>query len=393
MSDAEPQLDSDGGAPAVGPRPWLLLAVVVVVVAACYAPVLGAPFIWDDQHLIESPLVKELRPLGQYFAGSFWQHDDVGVLRTYYRPLVILSLALDHRIFADNPGGYHVTNLIVHLLTACVLFRLLRRDGATGPVAAAGSALWGLCPRLTEAAAWIAGRTDALAGFFVLSALLVHRQGSRLARIGCATLLLLGLLSKETALAGALAVMLAEVRSAGSALARLRRAAPVLVALGCYASLRVHAIGLLANALTLPVAKRAPAVAEAIGRYVWMLLTPWFPDAQIGRMRVRSPGFVACGCVLFLLAIFLAYRSRARLVGAAFEYFVLGVAALSLALYAIPFSVSAVAADRFLYLPLAALTLLATPLFAHWGARLRALPAVVLALCASFGVATFFRAE
>ncbi|HEY1532705.1 MAG TPA: hypothetical protein VGF76_01760, partial [Polyangiaceae bacterium] len=206
-------MSSTAPAPATeGPRPWLLLCCVLVVVAGCYLPVLDAPFIWDDRHLIDLPLVQTMKPVREYFAASFWQHDDIGVLRSYYRPLVILSLALDHRISGDNPSGFHITNLIVHLLGTSVLFGLLRRQDRTGYVSALGSALWALYPRLTEAVAWVSGRTDVLAGFFVLCALLVHRSRSRLATIACASLLLLGLLCKETALAGVLAVLVEELR-------------------------------------------------------------------------------------------------------------------------------------------------------------------------------------
>ena len=339
--------------------------------------------------------MRELRPLGQYFSGSFWQQPEVGVLRTYYRPLVILSLALDHRVFGDNPGGFHVTNLIVHLLTTSVLFRLLRRDGATGYVAALGSALWALYPRLTEASAWIAGRTDVLAGFFVLLALLVRRSTSKLARLGSASLLLLGLLCKETALAGVLAVVVLEARGLGSQTGaeRAKRLVPTFAALGCYASFRLHALGGAANALALPMVKRGPALAEALGRYTWMLLTPWLPDAQIGRLRVRAPAFVVLGCLSLVAALFWAWRGRKRLAKEQAGYVALGLGALSLALYAIPFSVNAIAADRFLYLPLAALTLLATPALSRWSVRFRALPAITLAVCSSFGVATFLRAS
>src|SRR3954467_1948089 len=50
------------------PRPWLLLGFVLVVVLASYLPVVGAPLVWDDVHLIErTPLVQTLHPLTEYF--------------------------------------------------------------------------------------------------------------------------------------------------------------------------------------------------------------------------------------------------------------------------------------------------------------------------------------
>lgn len=74
---------------------------MLVAVLVSYIPVLGGPFVWDDQLLIEqSVLVRELRPLSEYLGRGFWQADDLQVSRKYYRPLSILSLALDEKIYA-----------------------------------------------------------------------------------------------------------------------------------------------------------------------------------------------------------------------------------------------------------------------------------------------------
>jgi hypothetical protein len=378
---------------AVPPRPALLLCCVLVVVAACYLPALGAPFIWDDSHLIESPLVRELHPLRDYFSSSFWQHDDLGVARSYYRPLSVLSLALDQRVFDANPSGFHVTNLGWHLLAVGLLFALLRKQGARGDVAALGSACWGLYPRLTEAAAWISGRTDVLAGCLVLGALLAQRSASNRARWLSALLLLLGLFSKETALAGALAIAVLEFRSASSNGLRIQRLAPVSLALTVYAALRVHALGFASSALPLPLSARISAMAEAIGRYAGMVLVPWLPDVQNGRLRSRVAAFVLLGVLLGACALALSWWQRARLARLNAGYLALSLGAWGLALFAIPFSVTSIAADRFLYLPLAGVVLLAEPALSRWVSASRAALPVVSVLVLSFAAATFTRAQ
>ncbi len=389
---AEPTA-SDASEP-VAPRPWLLLCCVLVVVAGSYLPVLGAPFIWDDSQLIDSPLVRELRPLGEYFSGSFWQQHDVEVTRTYYRPLSILSLAVDHRLFGDNPGGFHLSNLSWHLLGVGLLFALLRRQGANGAVAALASACWGLYPRLTEAAAWISGRTDVLAGCFVLGALLAQRAAGRAARWLSAVLLLLGLLCKETALAGVLAVMVMAWRAEPALGERARRLVPASCALLSYAALRVHALGFDSNALPLPFGARVAAITEAVGRYCGMLALPWLPDAQIGRLRGRSPSFVLLGGALCCAAlVFVWRRRRAPLSRLAAGHLTLALGAAGLALYVIPFSVTSVAADRFLYLPLAGVVLLAEPGLSRRATEARAVLPVLAALALSFAAATFLRAQ
>ena len=48
----------------------------------------------------------------------------------YWIPLTWLSFMLDAQIFGAHPGGYHVTNLLLHLINALLVFALLSR--ATG---------------------------------------------------------------------------------------------------------------------------------------------------------------------------------------------------------------------------------------------------------------------
>lgn len=360
---------------------------------ASYLPVLGAPLIWDDHHLIErNPLVQQFHSWHDYFGQGFWQSDDLGQGRTYYRPLIILSLAVDHRLFGDSPGGFHATNLFVHLLSTVLLFRLLRVRGTGGYAAVLGAALWALHPRLTEAVAWISGRTDVLASFFVLAALLALSRATLVGRIACALLLLLGLLCKEIALAGVAAVLLVELVGTGSWLARFRRALPSLLSLSCYLILRAQAAGVSTASAGLGRFQRTTA---AVGHYFAMLLTPWLPNTQIGDLSEPRTSYVALGCVVLLaLGWWTVYRVRTgyRPSATLLAPLALTVVGFGLVLHVVPLSLNVVAADRFLYLPLIGLTLLLTPVLAGLPKpRLLAGAASLLAL--SFGAATFVRAN
>ena len=72
-------------------RPGLLLALLLVVVAAVYAPALGAGYLFDDREIvISSPLVERLHPLSDYFSRPFFT-SAVRELHGYYRPLAAPS--------------------------------------------------------------------------------------------------------------------------------------------------------------------------------------------------------------------------------------------------------------------------------------------------------------
>ncbi|MEO6598671.1 MAG: hypothetical protein ABIQ16_02280 [Polyangiaceae bacterium] len=376
------------------PRPWFLLCLVVIVVIASYLPVFGAPFVWDDHHLIEdSPLIQELHPLRDYFGQAFWQPDDFGQGRPFYRPLTILSMAIDHEFYGDGSGGYHLSNLLVHLLSTALLFRLLCVRGASGYAAAAFAALWSLHPRLTEAVAWISGRTDVLASFFVLAALLAQARSSPVRRLLCALFLLLGLLCKEVALAGVAAVLVLELTSPGGLAARTRRALPTLVALAVYLFLRVHSSG-IAVTRSVPLSLLLLRAAASVGQYFLMLLVPWLPNAQLGQLTPPSHGYAVLGCAVLVGACGLLVRLRSRLTPAIWSALTLSSVALGLVLHLVPFSINVLAADRFLYLPLVGVALLLTPAFTalrHVNAKFFRAAWGLLLL--SFAAATFVRAE
>ncbi|HEX2669922.1 MAG TPA: hypothetical protein VHM25_03565, partial [Polyangiaceae bacterium] len=372
------------------PRPWLLLCCVLVVVLGSYLPVLGAPLVWDDVHLIErTPLVQTLHPLSEYFRQGFWQGDDLVQGPIYYRPLTILSLALDSAAYGNTPAGFHLTNLAIHLISTGLLFWLLRTRGCGGYAAVLGAALWALHPRLTESVAWVSGRTDVLAAFFVLCALLVRARGGHLRRAASALLLLLGLLCKEVALAGVAAVLVEDWLAEGPVAARLQRMAPTAVALAVYAGLRASVTGVApqgGHSLT----QQLVLAAAAIGRYLVMLLTPWFPNLLIGRLDRPGVFYALLGCATLSATGYWAVRRRLRIRKEQGAALALMLVALGLVLHLVPIVVKVVAADRFLYLPLIGLILLLAPVgeWKHW----RVLAAGA-ALALSFAVATFVRTD
>jgi len=226
----------------------LAVLVVILAVGGVYMQALGGPFLWDDRALvIDAPLVERSASLTEYLRHPFWMGGGVQALDTsYYRPLVTLSFAFDHRVHGANPGGYHLTNVVVHLGCALLLLALLRRGGVRDAVAALVTCAWALLPRLAEAAAWISGRTDLLATFFVLFALRVW--GESLARRAAGAVLFgAALLAKESALALLLALFVGEWLRAGTGARSLGRVVsrvwPLLVTVVLYGLARLVLVG------------------------------------------------------------------------------------------------------------------------------------------------------
>jgi len=83
-----------------------------------------------------------------------------------WHPLTWLSLMLDYQIFGLNPQGFHLINLLFHVMNTILLFLILRRMTKTLWPSAFVAALFAIHPLHVESVAWIAERKDVLSTFF-----------------------------------------------------------------------------------------------------------------------------------------------------------------------------------------------------------------------------------
>ena len=351
------------------PRPGILLALALGSVAVAYEAVALGGFVWDDHELIVgNPAVHHLGAALGAFVRGFWARPLAGDAGSYYRPLLTLVNAGDWVAGGGRPWLFHLTNLGLHLAVCAGVFALARRLGATGPAAALAAAAFGVFPRLTESVAWISGRTDILAAGFALGVLLLWREGWR-HRLAAAVALLLGLLSKEVAGAALVGVMgweLSEARRAARPLASaLARPWPLYLGAAGYGVLRVAALGGGlggAGSARLGLLGRVGLGLETLGTYLAMVLDPLRPRVEIGRVGVGRPGLVLLGAGVLLGGVVLGTRAWRRAPPPRLAAAATAVAALLPVLHLVPIPVQAVAADRFLYLPLA----VAVPVLAAW---------------------------
>lgn len=120
---------------------------------------------WDDQsYVLRNPMVWELN--GESVGEMFTTPEQVGL----YHPLTMLSLATDYHFWEQNAFGFHLTNLLFHLLNVLLVFFLLQRLGRNAWWACLGAIIFGIHPMHVESVAWISTRKDVLyTAFFLLS--------------------------------------------------------------------------------------------------------------------------------------------------------------------------------------------------------------------------------
>lgn len=178
--------------------------MISAIVLLIYYPSLSAPINYVDDY---DQIKGLMNWSGWHLANLFIPHVQNGL---YYRPMVILSFLVDKKLWLFQPDFMHLENILIHLASTLLVFwltwQIIPKGGTSQrylPLIAA--LVFGLHPINTESVNWISGRTDLLAGFFVLlsaNLLLVYKKhNSRISLLGAALAFLLGALSKEVALA------------------------------------------------------------------------------------------------------------------------------------------------------------------------------------------------
>jgi protein O-mannosyl-transferase len=389
-------------------RLWVLAATVALVGIVVHLRALANGFTnWDDPgYVVEN---SHLGPLdARFLAWAFTTFQQGN-----WHPLTWLSLAVDHALFGVDPLGYHLSNVLLHGVTALTVVLLVgalfdRALGACdgrGLVAAAVAGLvFAVHPLHVESVAWVSERKDVLCGFFYVFAVLSylrfaehHSRAKYLASLGAFAL---ALLAKPMAVSLPLVLLILDAYP----LARLTRPGWTRVVVE---KVPFVALGIASSVVTIVAQSRAGAVLTmqyvGLGSRLWgaqralgfylaktvlpIDLVPVYP-LEHGVSPWRWDFLLSLTLVLGATATVVVLRRRAPLVGAlCASYLVMLLPVLGLVQVG-----EQAAADRYMYLPLLAPAIGLAALSIHvWqgGRHARtALTATVLVAVAGLSVLT-----
>jgi len=155
----------------------LRIAAVWLLAILCYSNCFSAGLVYDDVALIKNDA--RVRAVTGPNLDLIFSEDYNRSGENLYRPLTTLSYLFNYAILGghDNPAGYHVFNLAIHLLNIALVYCLGLLLFSEWTLAVALAALWGVHPALTEAVTNIVGRADMMAAFGVLAGVLCHAYG------------------------------------------------------------------------------------------------------------------------------------------------------------------------------------------------------------------------
>jgi len=305
----------------------------------------------------------------------------------YYQPLTWLSHGVDCVIWGQRYGGHHLQNVLWHALNAALVVLLAwKLSGACNDRERLLFAAWvalafAVHPLQVEPVAWLAGRKTVLAGFFSLLGIIayLHWAGRMLHRQWwwlTVTAYVAALLSKPMAVPLPVVLLALDFfplrRYESQTWGQLCREKWLLFALAGTVTIltfigQADAGALRTVPLTLP--ERGLVAARSLVFYAWKTVWPaWLSPfyALAGEISLRNPEFQFSVAVC-LIAAGLAFLTRRR-------WPVLLASGLTYVMLVLPVSGlfqagGQAVADRFAYLPLLAVTLLAGASFVSCGRR------------------------
>ncbi len=180
--------------PASGPKGanlWVAFLVFALALGL-YVSTINHEFLFDDITLIiQHPRVAELQ----------WME----ILSFHeYRPIRTLTYAVNYWLGGEDPFGYHLFNVVLHGLNAVLVFLLLHKITSWPVLAGAGAVIFASHPVQSAAVAYVSGRKDLLATFFILLGCYWYASFRSTRRrsflLLCLFGFLLGVLSKEVAI-------------------------------------------------------------------------------------------------------------------------------------------------------------------------------------------------
>ena len=185
---------------------WYWLGGILVATLLVYWPSFSNGFVWDDLvYIQENPLIYTINLsniFSTYLAGN-------------YHPLTVLVHAIEYQFFHFNTTGYHVVNVLIHLLNTSLVFYFIRRLTSNERIALVTALLFGLHPIHVESVAWVAELKDVLYTFFFLGALISYLHFSEKRNAGwyglALGLFVLSALSKGMAVSFALVLVVIDI--------------------------------------------------------------------------------------------------------------------------------------------------------------------------------------
>ncbi|KJJ84735.1 Tetratricopeptide TPR_2 repeat protein [Candidatus Omnitrophus magneticus] len=150
---------------------FIISFCLFVIIVLSYRSIIFADFVWDDKFLVfENPLLRAPLWSFEIFRQDIACSNFSNTI--YYRPIQILSYALDYRLWAISPAGYHLTNILFHFINALLVYYFSLKISKNKIAAAIAGTIFVSHPLNSGVVSYISSRADILLFMFTLAACL-----------------------------------------------------------------------------------------------------------------------------------------------------------------------------------------------------------------------------
>jgi len=361
---------------------WAGLSLFLLALVL-YLPSLGFEYVLDDKIVMtENKFVKKglsgiPEILGnESFAGYFGEQRDL-VVGSRYRPLSIVTFAVEYQFFGLNSKVSHFFNILLYALTGLLLYRLLclffpvmKEERWYFSIAYIGALLFTLHPLHTEVVANVKGRDEILCLLGALSSIYLiwkYLYSNNILWLAASALtFFLSLLAKENALTFLAIVPLSIYYFTNHSLKKsmLVTSCLVLVAVG-YLFVRYQVIGYFLSSgkeitdimnnpfYGLSAGEKFGTIFYTLGQYLKLLFIPHplthdyypyhIPVYLISDLKALMA--LVVNLILAVLALWGLRKKQVWAYGILFYFITLSIVSN------IPFTVGTFMNERFLYIP------------------------------------------
>jgi tetratricopeptide (TPR) repeat protein len=376
-------------APGFWKKHWKEAIIIPLLAFGLYWMSIPYGYVLDDQIVIQDNQFTKRGIAGiwdilstESFSGYFGGQKDL-VAGARYRPLSIVSFAIEHSIFGDKPAIRHFINILLYGLCGLLIFRILsilipdrERKSWLLSIPFLAVALYILHPVHSEVVANIKGRDEIMTAIGALGALyfalLYLPTQNKLWLVASGVSMFLGVMSKENAITFVAVIPLTiyfftKARTKDYLWATL----PSLIAAIVYVVIRTNVIGYLFNSgividdlmndpfVEMSSGERIATIIYTLGQYLRLMVFPhplthdYYPY-HIPIMNFAKPGtLISLAIYIGLAYIFFKLWKKKSIYAWSIGFF---VATLSITSNFF-FPVGTFMNERFLFIPSIAFSL------------------------------------
>ena len=174
----KPKSKSETSEVATGiPKPkWQHIMIIVILGFLVYSNSLNNPFMYDDiYNIVDNSFIKNFKNISDLFTSKYFS---LAQEKTY-RPVVTLSYFIDYSLWGLNVTGWHITNIVFHVINAILFYLLILMIIGNLKISLISALLFCAHPIQTEVINIVSFREDLISLLFFILSLIFYVKYSK----------------------------------------------------------------------------------------------------------------------------------------------------------------------------------------------------------------------